>query len=289
MNMWDKLAALRRPWRSLVKITIFAAVLVEVLFPHPVLLWREVWTLQNPEPLIQTNFAAMPEINRAIDALLATNTTALTEFKAVERFVYQRIKYQYDWVNWGNFDYWPTAEVVWERQREDCDGRAVLAVSILRARGHTEARIVANINHVWVAVGDTELMGPQADKNFRRVGNKTVITVPGVKTLEDWIKQLSVFPALRALVISFTAIVLLYHPCRHVTGFFVVSTIGLCGYVLLFEWSKLRMNREITGLDSNFFLGLLLILTATVLAKAMPEVLARLAAGKSPPPNKPPD
>ena len=274
--MWNKLAALRFHWRLLVKLALLAVVVVEVLFPHPVLFYRELQALWNPEPLIQTNFAALPEINRAIDALLATNTPALTEFKAVERFVYQRIQYQYDWVNWGNFDYWPTAEECWARGREDCDGRAVLAASILRARGHTNARLVANLNHVWVAVGDVELMGPQAEKNFRRVGNQTVITLPGLKTLMEWGGQLSVFPALRALILFFTVAVLLYHPCRHVAGFFVVSTTGLCGYVLLFEWSKLRLNREITGVDVNCIGGVLLLAAAVLLALAMPRVLARM-------------
>src|SRR6185295_4116464 len=109
------------------------------------------------------------------------------------------IKYRYDWYNWGNLDYWPTAEETWALKKEDCDGRAVLAASILRSRGYTNATIVANLKHVWVKVGDVELMGPGGEKVFRHEGGKTIVTVPSWKTLLDAIAFTCKFPIVRSL------------------------------------------------------------------------------------------
>ena len=244
-----------------------------MLFPHPVLFFREVQRIGNVDGLIQTNLAAMAQINRDIDALLATNTVKLTEFKAVERFVYQRIRYQYDWDNWGNLDYWPTVAEVLERGREDCDGQAVLAASILRARGFTNARIVANLNHVWVAVDKVELMGPQADKNIRREGGKTVVTFPALKTILDNIAFLTKFPVARELILLFATLLVGYHPCKNLAGFFGVTTMGLTGFALLLHWGGQRMDREIAGVNFDFVLGSILLVASLALAFGMNRLL----------------
>ena len=180
--MWSRLARLPRVWRYLLKWLVLASVTTVVLYPHPGLLYRQVQHLRNVESLIQPDLPEIAAINREIDAQLATNALRRDELKVVERYVYQHVPYKYDWLNWGNFDYWPTAIEVLGRKREDCDGRAVLAATILRARGFATAQIVANLNHVWVVVDQTELMGPQKEKNLRRVGGRTVVTLPGLRT-----------------------------------------------------------------------------------------------------------
>ncbi len=258
------------------KLAIFAVVVLFALYPNPVLFVRQINHLLDTESLIQPDLPAMPEINRDIDQMIATNTPPLTEFKAVERFVYRRIAYQYDWHGWWNIDYWPTAAEVWERKREDCDGRAILATSILRARGHPEAKLVANLQHVWVAVGTNELMGPMADKNFRReggkmvdgklVGAKTIITLPTLKTTLGSLAMTCKFPAWRVVLILVTLLALVFHPALDTGRFTMLCAVMLAGYAVFLDWCVRRTDRDTMDFDWNFPTAAALILGSLVLA-----------------------
>lgn len=294
-QFWRWLEAQRPLKRAALKVAILAVVVLFALYPNPVLLVRQIGHLLDTESLIQPNLPAMPEINRDIDQMIATNTPALTEFKAVERFVYHRIVYQYDWHGWWNLDYWPTAAEVWERKREDCDGRAVLAVSILRARGYPEARLVANLQHVWVAVGTNELMGPMADKNFRReggkmvdgklVGAKTVITLPSLKTTLDSLAMTCKFPAWRVVLMLVTLLALVFHPHADTGRFAMLCAVMLAGYAVFLDWCVRRMDRDTAGFDGNFPVAAVLILGALVLAwRAAKRNSPLQSAGGSQPP-----
>jgi len=275
-QFWRWLGTQRPLTRRALKAAILAGVVVFALYPNPVLLVRLINHLLNMEALIQPDLPAMPEINQEIDRLLSTNTPSLTEFKAVERFVYRRIAYQYDWHGWWNLDYWPTAAEVWERKREDCDGRAVLAASILRARGHAEARLVANLQHVWVAVGTNELMGPMADKNFRReggkmvngklVGAKTIITLPTLKTLLDSLAMTCKFPAWRVVLILVTLLALTFHPAANAGRFGGLCALMLGGYAVFLDWCIRRVDRGASELDWNLPLAAILMFGALSLA-----------------------
>lgn len=275
-QFWRWLETQRPPKRGGLKLALFAVIVLFALYPNPVLLVRQLGHYLDTESLIQPDLPAMPAINHDIDQFLATNTAALTEFKAVERFVYRRVAYQYDWHGWWNLDYWPTAAEVWERKREDCDGRAVLAVSILRARGHADARLVANLQHVWVAVGTNELMGPMADKNFRReggkmvdgklVGAKTVITLPSLKTLLDSLAMTCKFPAWRVVLMLVTLLALVFHPAADRGRFAVLCAVMLGGYAVFLDWCVRRTDREAAGFDWNFPVAAVLILGSVVMA-----------------------
>jgi hypothetical protein len=273
---WRWLASLPFARRTAAKSLLLAAVLLFVLYPNPVLFVRQLGHYLDTESLIQPSFAAMPEINREIDQLLATNTPALTEFKAIERYVYRRIPYQYDWHGWWNLDYWPTAAEVWDRKHEDCDGRAVLAASILRSRGYAEARLVANLQHVWVAVGTNELMGPMADKNLRReggkmvdgklVGAKTVITLPAFKTLLDSLAMTCKFPAWRVVSLLVAVLALIFHPAADASRFSTLCALMLAGYVIFLDWCVRRVDRDSAGFDWNLPAAAVLLLGALAFA-----------------------
>ena len=265
-GFWRWLETQRPLKRAGLKLALLAVFVLFALYPNPVLLVRQVGHLLDMESLIQPNLPAMPEINRDIDQLLATNAVPLTELKAVERFVLRRISYQYDWHGWWNLDYWPSAAEVWERQREDCDGRAVLAVSILRARGHQDARLVANLQHVWVAVGTNELMGPMADKNFRREGGKTIVTFPALKTLLDSLAMTCKFPAWRVVLMLVTLLALVFHPSADTGRFAMLCAVMLAGYVVFLDWCVRRTDRDTAGFDWNFPVAAVLILGSLVLA-----------------------
>jgi hypothetical protein len=276
--MWTRLAQLPLAWRLLIKWAALGVVTAFALFPHPVLLARHVQHVRNIEALIQPDLPEIAAINREIDAKLNPDATRKDQFRTVERWVYEHIRYEYDWFNWGNLDYWPTAAEVLERKREDCDGQAVLAASILRGRGFKTAHIVANLQHVWVAVDGDELMGPQKDKNYRRVGGKTVLTLPQWRTVLASSAMICKFPALRSLLILAAALVLAYHPCRHLTGLFAVFTVALVGFILLLDWGN-RFDARAQTLVLGPLVSSLILLAGALVGALLAE---RLLIRKSP-------
>jgi len=268
--MWTRLACLPLVWRVLVKWLLLGLVTSFALFPNLVLLLRHIQHLRNVEALIQPDLPQIADINREIAAKLKPDATMKDEFRAVERWVYEHIHYEYDWFNWGNLDYWPTAAEVLERKREDCDGQAVLAASILRARGFKTAHIVANLQHVWVAVDGDELMGPQKDKNFRRVAGRTVLTLPQWRTVLAGSSMICKFPALRSLLILAAALVLAYHPCRNLTGLLAVFTVALVGFILLLDWGN-RFDARSPTLALGPLIGSLILLADALVGALLAE------------------
>ena len=261
---WLWLAHLRLGWRWFVKLALFGTVVLFTLYPHPVLLVREIQHLSDVESLIQPDLPEIAEMSRAITAQLKPDVTRKEEIRAVERYVYEHIRYEYDWFNWGNLDYWPTAKEAIDRKREDCDGQAIVAASVLRARGFKTAHVVANLQHCWVAVDGAELMGPQPDKNFKRVGDRVVLSFPALRTILGSTAMINKFPALRCLIILATVLVLAYHPCRNLTGFLGVLALGLVGFVLLLDWSN-RFNVRAQALAVGTLCGALVCLTLAFL------------------------
>lgn len=129
----------------------------------------------------------------------------------VERFVYEKVPYDWDWNTWGAADYIPTVSEVLSAGREDCDGRAVLAASLLSRLGY-DAQLVTDFAHVWVKTSEGETMGPGSSKAL-------VATPEGVRVQPGALAQLarsvgygiSVFPAHRELIFLFVLWCLLLH------------------------------------------------------------------------------
>lgn len=263
-RLWNWLAHLRPGWRWSFKIGLFLMVFGFALFPNPVLFVKQLNHLRHVEALIQPDLPEMVKINEDIDANWRKGLTRQDEFRAVEKYVYATIPYEYDWYNWGNVDYWPSAKEVLERKREDCDGRAILAVSILRSRGFKSAMVVGNMQHVWVTVDKGELMGPQKDANVRRVNGKMVVTMPSLRTVLSGTSMISKFPAARILMILAAAMVLAYHPCRNMTGAIGVGAVTLLGYVLFLDWANRFPDIKDTLLIQPLVVALLLVAAAWV-------------------------
>ncbi len=271
--MWHGLAQLPFAARLVIKLLLFLVVLVVVLFPHPVHLANQIRHLADTESLIQPGLPFIKEINREIDAALPPHPTPEQELKAVERFVYDAIPYAYDWHVWSNVDYWPTAAEVWEKRREDCDGRAVLSASILRARGFKDARIVANLSHAWVEAGGKGLMGAQQDKNFSREGGRLVIKAPKVETILSGLCQVRHFPAWRLGVLVLAAVLLAMHPHFGWPGFSASLFTGLTGLALLYVWAaRTTHGRDALGW---LWMSLGLLAGAFVLAVWLPGCMRR--------------
>ena len=217
---------------------------------------------KNPDSLIETNVPFLAEINKKIDEQLKPDGTKKDELKAVERYVYREVKYGYDWDVWGNTDYWPTVTEVWENKKEDCDGLAVLAASILKSRGFEDVHIVGNLSHVWVATQTNEVMSPQADRNFQKVDGKLKVKLPGMNTfLLSW-AHINKFPAARSLLLLLAVLLLVTHPYWDVGRWWRAFGIGAAGLLLLYDWGGKYLQSSAVGADLWFWTGNILVLAA---------------------------
>lgn len=238
-RLWNAPARWRVPSRWAFKVALFLAVLFLSLYPNPVQFVRQIGRWLAFDDLIDPQFAGVAEANAAIDAILGPDPHPRREAAAVQRFVYDRIPYAYDWDNWGGFDYWPTASEAWARGTEDCDGQAILAASILRSRGHASATIVGNLQHMWVQVGDVGLMGPQSEKALERRPDGSVrVALPSMSTsLAGLAFTLDEFPVARLLAPLIAVLVLAYHPRGRLDEFSVLLAALFAGFALMRLWA----------------------------------------------------
>jgi len=155
----------RRLIRWPMKIALFVLVLGAVAFPNPARLARNIdhWSRLNdlPDPDAP---ALQPWVDE-VRALTAHQPSRQAMLPVVQAFVIERVPYEWDWNTWANADYLPSLDemLAMDPIREDCDGRAVLAASILRKLGF-DARLVTDMKHVWVWTPEGETMGPGGDK-----------------------------------------------------------------------------------------------------------------------------
>lgn len=208
---------------------MFAAVTFFVLFPDPFQFARHISRICNLEAMIEP---AAPELGaleaelrsriattRPVEGDPAAGGMARAVQRDVERFVLERVAYEWDWNLWGAADYMPTiaemfgmAESSGGRLREDCDGRAVLAASLMRRLGH-DARLVTDLRHVWVVTNEGAWMGPGERVTIASGGGGNEIAwftlVSNIPTSLSF--GIAVFPFWREVIILLTAYLLMLH------------------------------------------------------------------------------
>ncbi len=190
------------------KWAAFAIVYFIVCFPYPALFIRHVRHWSNPNALIEPDAPALRPWVQELRAM-PPESDPKAVLKRVQQFVYNHVPYDWDWNTWGLVDYLPTVTEVIEMGHEDCDGRAVVAASLLRNLGFN-ARIVTDFAHVWVATDYGETMGPGKIKTVE-------VTDRGLKFQWGGLIQLprtsaygvAVFPPERELILVAAAWVLL--------------------------------------------------------------------------------
>ncbi len=128
-------SSLRKPERSIVVL----AVSMLFLSPNPYRLLQQCTRYWEPSTLIEP-----VHIN-----------VSFSSWEEFENRIYEMLPYQSDYLNWYTADYWPTPAEALEAGCEDCDGRAILACSILRAMGY-QARVVVGLDHAWVEVKEED-------------------------------------------------------------------------------------------------------------------------------------
>lgn len=219
------------------KWLVLLAVTFLVLFPSPRQLARHVSHMRNLEAMVEPDapeLAAWDEELRqriANEAKIQASTDVSLQQpqsspspqsiqRQVEKFVYQKVKYKWDWDVWGSADYMPTvgemfakaAETADGRIYEDCDGRAVMAASLMRRLGYDSA-IVTDLRHVWVTTPQGEWMGPGRKKTLVSTagGNKVDLGTVWSNVPVSLSYGVSVFPLVRELIILATVFVLVLH------------------------------------------------------------------------------
>jgi hypothetical protein len=219
------------------KTILLALTALLVCFPYPALLLRHIERLRDPNALIDPEAEGIREMVDEIRPRLTADMPPAQALKEVERYVYRRVPYAWDWDNWGMADYLPTVEEVLERGREDCDGQAVVGASILRALGYS-TELVTDFTHVWVKTDQGETMSPRRHKAV--VATEHGVRVDYAAALRETLPAIaygiSVFPAVRELIIL---AVLWYVMLRRR----VSRTWALMGLVLLLDgWMLLRLG-----------------------------------------------
>jgi hypothetical protein len=167
--------------RRVLKWGLLALVLVAVAYPRPDLLLRNIARWRNLDGLIDPDSPALAPLAAELAPRLDGVQPGPEALEVVQNYVLRRIPYAWDWDTWGVLDYVPTVEETLAVGREDCDGRAVVAASLLRRFGY-DARITSDLSHVWVRTSAGETMTP-----VRSASGGTIIAASiGGATRIDW-------------------------------------------------------------------------------------------------------
>ncbi len=273
-----RLAASRRWYlRIPLKWLAFAVVTFFVLFPSPSRFARHLSHIADLDAMVEPDAPELAtweaELRRrfekkrqsrssrrrqAIQDGMAPSIAPRVAQREVERFVYAKVAYAWDWETWGSADYMPTVAEMFEQaaastdghMREDCDGRAVMAASLMRRLGY-ESRLVTDLRHVWVTTPRGEWMGPGRGKTIKssREGNETQWSTALSNVPVSLSYGVAVFPLWREAIILATAILLILH--RGMSVRTTATGVLLMGQGLLFlrlgSLAPGQLSREVSA------------------------------------------
>lgn len=210
-------------WRIPLKWLVFAVVTFFVLFPSPAQLARHIAHLRDMQRMIAPDEPELADLEAQVRERLTTTAPADRDSPAeiqrtVERVVLEEVQYAWDWDQWGSADYMPTVAEMFDRAaadgrlREDCDGRAVMAASLMKRLGY-EPTLVTDLRHVWVVTPQGAWMGPGGETTMASgdEGNEIAwgTLLSNIPTSLSF--GVAVFPFTRELIILVTAYLLLLH------------------------------------------------------------------------------
>ncbi len=230
---------MRSVWRRLqfaplwvrwpIKWSLFSLVVFFVLYPSPRLFVRHLRHIRRLDSLPDPEEPALAEFSRRFDLYLSSagvdHDDSKPVLEAVESFVCREIPYKFDWEVWGVVDYIPSLGEVIAKGEEDCDGRAVLAAALLRARG-IEGQLAGDPRHLWVRTPLGETMNPLGEAAFTADRRGLHVRWPQLLDIGPPAVGITLFPLGREIVILVTAWVLLLPPAvgfkRAAIGLFVL-------------------------------------------------------------------
>lgn len=245
-NRWQRWHRGKRRYRWAAKALLFSALVVVVMYPKLWLLPRTIDRLGNLDALLDPTDPRLEPLAEAVRARVAADADAAATLKVVQQVVGEHIPYMWDWDNWGVMLYLPTVDEALTRGREDCDGRAVVAASLLRRMGH-DAWLVTDVLHMWVSTPEGDTMSPTGGaKTLRSArpgeeepGTRMTLT-PGVvmNVVRGLAYGIGAFPLIRELILVAGICLLTLHPrsslLRRVIGcllfvpaLFVLRAVGI--------------------------------------------------------------
>lgn len=220
-------------WRWPIKSGIFLFTLLAVCFPYPSRLVSHVKHWLDPNALIEPDSAALIPLANELEKTMPEGLRPEEALHRVEQFVYEKIPYAWDWDTWGTADYLPTVEEVIHMGREDCDGRAVVAASLLRRLGF-EAQLVTNFSHVWVKTQHGETMGPGKSTVIVATDDGLELRLGGLAELPKAMAYgVGVFPAEREFIVLAVLWMLLMRPGDGMVRWIIGFSCLTAGWVLL--------------------------------------------------------
>ena len=211
--MWTRLQNLRPVFRWPIKWLLVLAALFLVSFPNPLLFVRHVHHWQDPNSMIDPGNAELQPWVAEFKDGLTPDMPPPAVLKSVEKFVYRKVPYKFDWETWGSADYLPTLAEVMEMGAEDCDGQAVVAASILRNLGY-KADLVTDFAHVWVKTDRGETMHPGKRKSVEATRKGIMVHWQALtETLPQALAySVSPFPLMRELIVLAVVWLVLLRP-----------------------------------------------------------------------------
>jgi hypothetical protein len=211
LSSWWRTAHRWPRWKRWpLKMAALTVVLLLVLFPRPWVVPTWLTRMRHMNGVLDATHPGLAALEVEVRAAVAGAGGARDVPTCVEEVVCAHVPYAFDWETWGVVDWLPTVAEVFAAGREDCDGRAVVAASLLRRMGH-ETWLVGDLKHVWVvtrAAPDApaaELMGPgTGEKSMVGAASGTGVAL-SFATLENVGRALrfgvAVFPVGRELVL----------------------------------------------------------------------------------------
>ena len=233
MRILIALNRLRWPLRVPFKAAVFIVTVLAVCFPYPGRLITHIGRWRDPNVLIEPGAAALQPLIAELAPQVPADMTPEDILLTVQRFVHEKIPYDWDWNTWGVADYVPTVTEAIEQGREDCDGRAVVAASLLTHFG-LKAQLVSDFAHVWVHTEFGETMGPGERKAFVAT-EEGVELRPGalIQTPNALALAIAVFPLIRELIILVVLWLLLLRPQEGVFRNSIMLVLLVVGLMLL--------------------------------------------------------
>lgn len=272
----------RRRLRWPLKLGIGGLVVLLVLFPRLDLLARNIAHWSNLGALIDPDAPGLSALTDTVTARLTPSSTPADALIQTQAVVYEAIPYSWDWDTWGVADYVPTVSETLEAGREDCDGRAVVAASILRRLGY-DARLMSDAGHVWVWTPEGQTMDPsttasgqtfvtQDDQGRSTLNWGAVLSVRAI--LYDWSRNLgygiAVFPAWREAVILGTIWVLLLSRRPRWAGVLASLVLLVGGWVVIRTTAIDFWNPSVQGTWAGFLLTVIGLGGAWVFGRSRP-------------------
>jgi hypothetical protein len=235
MGFWVRFHRRSRWVRWPLKVLVFAAVVLVVLYPKLWLLPRHIARVADLESVLEPANPGLAPFETDVRSAGPETASAKQRLAVVEWVVYRRKPYAFDWDTWGVMNYLPSTAEALAMPRTDCKGRAVVAASLLRRMGD-EAYLTADITHMWVVTPVGEIMSPGVGEKTLEGGPQGTQLRLTVGALANLVRGfgfgVAVFPLTRELIIVAALCALSMHPWssnrRRVVGcLLVLLALGL--------------------------------------------------------------